>query len=360
MNNHKIYLEPLGITRGLTASGKYFRKLQNSEAYYSHLKIIKRNSQSVHHEIISVTELDDYFSKINENDKREVQKLIENIERIREPLELKNGLKFDFKNPIIQGVLNVTPDSFSDGGEFNEFGSAMDQISAMISDGADIIDIGGESTKPGAKAVTIDEELSRVIPVIKNIKNKKIPISIDSRNIQVMKMAMKSGAHIINDVSALEYDVDSVNIVRGENVPIILMHSQGTPETMQDNPDYQCVYLDIYDYLEERIEHCVKNGISRRNIIVDPGIGFGKTVEHNLQILKHISIFHGLGVPLLIGVSRKSFIGKICNEEIPANRIHGSISAAQHCINRGVHIIRVHDVKETKQAITVLQNIQSS
>lgn len=316
--------------------------------------------QSVIQEIIPVTEVDSYVSKINENDGRRVRKLIENIECQREPLKLKNDLKINFKNPIIQGVLNVTPDSFSDGGKFNDYASALDQVNSMISDGASIIDIGGESTKPGAKPVTIDEELKRVIPVIKKIRDKNISISIDSRNSSVMKLALNSGAHIINDVSALEHDDDSLTVVRENNAPVILMHAQGTPETMQNNPDYKCVYLDIYDYLEERIEHCVINGISRRNIIVDPGIGFGKTLEHNLQILKHISIFHGLGVPLLIGVSRKSFIGKISGEEIPAKRIHGSISAIQYCIDRGIQIVRVHDVKETKQAISVFQNIQNS
>lgn len=359
-NNRKIYLEPLGITRGLTASSKYFRNMQNAGYFYSHLKIIIRNDHSLNEEIISVTDFGDYLSQKDKNDSQEIQNLIEKIERVREPLKLKDGLEINFKKPIIQGVLNVTPDSFSDGGKFNKFGAAIEQIDAMISDGANIIDIGGESTKPGAKPVSSNEELSRVIPVINTVNDKNIPISIDSRNSQIMKKALEAGAHIVNDVSALEYDDQSLSLVRDENVPVILMHAQGTPETMQDNPHYQCVYLDIYDYLEERIEICLQNGVSRNNIIVDPGIGFGKTVNHNLQVLKHIAVLHGLGVPILIGVSRKSFIGKINGEEIPVNRVHGSISAAQYCVDRGVQIMRVHDVKETKQAIAITQNILTS
>ena len=359
MDSHKIYIEPLGLTRGLTASGKYFRKLHNSKTYYSSLKIIFKTEKLIEKEIIPVHKLEGFLSEQSSDDKRQILTLLENIERKRMPLKLKGGFKINFEQPIIQGVLNLTPDSFSDGGAYDDFSAAIDQAEKMIENGALIIDVGGESTKPGAKAVSNDEEVNRVIPVIEEIVDKNIPISIDSRNSQVMQLALNAGAHIINDVRALEHDALSIKVAQEADVPIILMHAQGKPETMQVNPEYECVHLDIYDYLEERINFCIKNDIAKEKIIIDPGIGFGKTVDHNLQVLNHIGLFHGLGVPILIGVSRKSFIGKICGEETAANRVYGSISAAQYCLDRGVQIIRVHDVKETKQAISIWNNIVS-
>lgn len=359
MDSPKIYIEPLGITRGLTASADNFRTLQNSKTYYSTLKIIFKRENNIEEEIIPVHMLKDFLSAQSVDDKKVILSLLENLGRARVPLELKGRLTINFEQPIIQGVLNVTPDSFSDDGVFDDFSAAIDRSERMIENGAMIIDVGGESTKPGAKAVSHEEELNRVIPVIEKLAYKNIPISIDSRNSQVMQSALNAGAHIINDVSALEHDVLSVEVAKEADVPIILMHAQGPPETMQENPEYKCVHLDIYDYLEERINFCVKNGIAKEKIIIDPGIGFGKTVDHNLQILNHIALFHSLGVPILIGVSRKSFIGKISGEETASNRVHGSISAAQYCLDRGIQIIRVHDVKETKQAISIWNNIVS-
>jgi dihydropteroate synthase len=227
----------------------------------------------------------------------------------------------------------------------------------MVEAGAVIIDIGGESTKPGATPVSIQAELDRVIPVIEKISSLKVTISIDSRNADVMRDAIGAGASIINDVSALEHDAKSMDVVLETGAPVILMHAQGNPETMQDNPNYQCAVLDIYNYLEARINHCVRVGVSKEKIIIDPGIGFGKTVKHNVSLLAHISIFHGLGVPILVGVSRKSFIGKISGEEVAEKRVHGSIAAAQFCLDLGVQIIRVHDVAETAQALLVREEI---
>lgn len=359
MENYKIYIEPLGITRGSTVSNDCFRKLHNSKICYSALNIIFRNKQKIKQETVPVDKLDAYLSKISYDNKQKILCLLKNLEQTRIPLMLKGGLQVSFDRPVIQGVLNVTPDSFSDGGAFKDKNDAIEQVDNMIKNGAAIIDVGGESTKPGAKAVSIEEEIKRVVPIIESIIEKNVPISIDSRNSGVIEMALKSGAHIVNDVSALEHDADSLKIVHKEDVPIILMHAQGNPETMQENPDYQCVHLDIYDYIEERITYCEKNGITKDKIIVDPGIGFGKTVDHNVQILKHIALFHSLGVPLLIGVSRKSFIGKITGEEVAAKRVYGSIAAVQYCLDRGVQIVRVHDVKETQQALSVWEKIVS-
>lgn len=360
MQNYKIYIEPLGMSRGLTTSEDCFRELNNSKIYYSALKIIFKDQNKLEQEIVLVNKLDEYLSKLSNDKKVKILSLLENLDREREPLKLKGGLEISFDKPIIQGVLNITPDSFSDGGIFNDFGRAIEQVDNMIDNGATIIDVGGESTKPGAKPVSIEEEINRVLPVIKAITDKNnIPVSIDSRNSIVMREALNSGAHIINDVSALEHDAESLKVAQIKDVPIILMHAQGSPETMQEKPDYKCVFLEIYDYLEERIKFCTQHGISKNKIIVDPGIGFGKTVEHNVQILKHIAIFHGLGVPLLIGVSRKIFIGEISGEKVAANRVYGSIAAAQYCLDHGVQIVRVHDVQETKQALSVLDNIHS-
>ncbi|MCC3862192.1 dihydropteroate synthase [Pseudemcibacter aquimaris] len=317
------------------------------------VRIITKSAGEISSETIPVNSLGVYLSTLDDDKKAKLWTLIDNIAAKR-----SNILNLDFQDTIIQGVLNVTPDSFSDGGKFADPNSAIKQAQEMIDAGCDILDIGGESTKPGAEPVSIDEELNRVIPVIQKISDLKINVSIDSRNADVMEAAVKEGAHIINDVSAIEHDPKAIEVLKETDVPVILMHAQGTPENMQDNPNYQNAVLEIYDYLESRIEFCVANGIDKNRIIIDPGIGFGKTVDHNIELIKHVAIFHGLGVPILIGVSRKSFIGKISGEEIAANRLPGSLSAAQYCVQNGVQVVRVHDVPETVQAISVFKKIR--
>ena len=286
-----------------------------------------------------------------------IKAILQNIKQIRPPLQMNDSWKFDWQKPLIQGVLNMTPDSFSDGGEFNDLEKSILHARQMINAGASIIDIGGESTRPNAEKISTPLEISRVLPVIVALQEDQIPISIDSRHGDVMKAAIVAGAKIINDISALSHDQSSVDVVAQSGLAVVLMHAQGDPQTMQENPQYDNVVLDIYDYLQSRIEFCLSRGITKDKIIIDPGIGFGKSVDHNLQILNALSLFHGLGVPLLIGVSRKSFIGKITDQDIPATRIQGSIAAAQICIDQGAQIIRVHDVEETQQALSVWQAI---
>lgn len=352
----QYYIEPLGITRGLNLLDDVTMEILGGALRCFAVRIITRDFDQISSETIPVSGLGVYLSTLEDKKKEQVWKLIDNLAAKRSGI-----LNLEFNKPIIQGVLNVTPDSFSDGGKFENLDEAINQAQLMIDAGCDIIDVGGESTKPGAKPVTIDEELNRVIPVIEKLSGKSTLISIDTRNAEVMDAAvLKAGANIINDVSALEHDPDSIKVASETGVPVILMHTQGTPENMQNNPEYSNAVLDIYDYLEARIRHCVSKGIDKSKIIVDPGIGFGKTVEHNIQILKYIALFHGLGVPLLIGVSRKSFIGKVSGEEQAEKRVAGSVAAAQDCIQNGVQIVRVHDVVETAQAFSIIEKIRQT
>jgi dihydropteroate synthase len=253
----------------------------------------------------------------------------------------------------IMGVVNVTPDSFSDGGRYLAADAAIAHGLQLEAEGADILDIGGESTRPGAEPIGIEDECQRVLPVIEGLAARaRVPLSIDTRNAEVMRRAVQSGARIINDVSALGHDPQSLEVAAATGVPVVLMHAQGDPRTMQRNPVYDDVVLDVYDALEARIEACEKAGIPRERLVVDPGIGFGKTLAHNLALLGALSIFHGLGCAVLLGASRKSFIGKLTGAQAD-DRLPGSLAAALLGAAQGVQILRVHDVAATRQALAV-------
>jgi dihydropteroate synthase len=256
----------------------------------------------------------------------------------------------------VMGILNVTPDSFYDGGLHFDLADTQKRVDAMVKEGVEIIDIGGESTRPGSKPVTIDEELDRVIPAIKYIaKNYDIPISIDTQKSEVAKKAVEAGAHIINDVGGLRNE-DMISVASEMNVPVIMMHMQGTPENMQKNPQYGDVVEDIKKWLEERINAAEKAGIKRSNIIVDPGIGFGKNLKHNLELLGRLNEFKGMAGGLLLGASRKSFIAMMTGNE-EGDRLSGSLSAAIMGVTGGVDILRVHDVKETLSAVNTVNSL---
>ncbi|NMP33388.1 dihydropteroate synthase [Thalassotalea sp. M1531] len=260
-------------------------------------------------------------------------------------------------SPQVMGILNVTPDSFSDGGKFVSFDSALSQVEQMINDGATIIDIGGESTRPGAKAVTLEDELERVIPILSAIKQRfDIVVSVDTSKAGVMNEAIKAGAGIINDVRALQND-GCLEVVAAADIPICLMHMQGMPRTMQKNPQYEDVTQDIISFIGQRLNVCQQHGIDKSRLIVDPGFGFGKTLEQNYQLLNQLSDFEELDLPLLVGISRKSMIGNLLNADVD-ERLAGSLSAAIISAQQGAKIIRVHDVKETVDALTVLQVTQ--
>ncbi len=258
------------------------------------------------------------------------------------------------------GIVNVTPDSFSDGGQVDSAETLLAQVEKMVEDGADIIDIGGESTRPFAQAVSLEEELHRVISAIKAIrKHFPIPISIDTTKAEVARRALESGADIINDVSALAHDPDMITVATSHNVPVIIMHMLGTPKNMQNNPTYDDVVSDISSSLAQRIAWAEANGLSRDKIIIDPGIGFGKTIDHNLTILNNLAHFSSLGCPVLVGHSRKAFIGTILSEENPKQRDEATAIISALCAIQGAAFLRVHDVKRTVQAVKIALSIAS-
>lgn len=258
------------------------------------------------------------------------------------------------ERPRIMGIVNVTPDSFSDGGVHNSTEAAIQHGLQLVADGADILDIGGESTRPGSDAISVDEELRRVIPVIEALADQtEARISIDTRKARVMRAASRAGADIINDVSALTYDPDALTAVADLGMPVILMHAQGDPKTMQATPHYEHVLVDVFDYLEARVEACQRAGIPVDKIVVDPGIGFGKTLEHNLALLAGLAIFHGTGCPILVGASRKGMIGLLTGVNDARQRVSGSVGAALAAVAQGAQLIRVHDVAQTREALDV-------
>lgn len=257
--------------------------------------------------------------------------------------------------PIVMGIVNATPDSFSDGGVYIDPDRAIAHGLSMIAAGAAIVDVGGESTRPGATPLDPEEEVARVVPVIRGLSATGALVSIDTRNARTMDAALGAGARLINDVSALAHDPDSLILAASTDVPVVLMHMQGDPTNMQRAPFYQDVALDIYDYLSARIAAAEAAGIARARLIVDPGIGFGKTAEHNLSLLDQLSLFHGLGVPLLVGVSRKGFIGRLLGGATVDKRLGGSLSAGLAAIGQGAQILRVHDVAETVQAMRIVR-----
>ncbi len=274
------------------------------------------------------------------------------FEALREPRPRIAGLSLG--RPRLMGIVNVTPDSFSDGGLHSTTQAAIEHAFRLEEEGADILDIGGESTRPGAEPVSVEQELSRVVPVVEALAGKtRALISVDTRHAAVMKAAAEAGADMINDVAALNHEPAALEAAAESGLAVVLMHAQGDPRTMQDDPRYDDVLTDVFDYLEARIEACIRAGIPRTRLIVDPGIGFGKTVEHNLELMAGLSLFQGLGVPVVLGASRKSFIGKLSGETVAAERVMGSLGAALAAVGQGAQILRVHDVKATRQALTV-------
>ena len=277
---------------------------------------------------------------------------------------------FAIKSPLLMGILNVTPDSFSDGGQYNSPRQAITRAIEMVKQGADIIDIGGESTRPGAKEVSAQEQIDRVIPVIKgirNAKNKKVKdiiISIDTTDYHVAKQALEAGANWINDISAGEDSATEaeqmIKLAADKNVPIILMHRQGKSDRMQDNPQYDDVCLAVKNYLQERAELALKSGVAKANIILDPGIGFGKLLKHNLALLADLDALRALGYPVLLGTSRKRFLGELLAQDDPKHRVIGTCATTALGVQAGVKIFRVHDVIENKQAMDVAWAITKS
>ena len=296
-----------------------------------------------------------------------------NIKSINKlPLKIKKKVLIDINNiskpkkipklklnnlPILMGVLNITPDSFSDGGKFNNKNAARKQINKLIVDGAKIIDIGGESTRPGSKEIIQKEEWQRVNKVMGYIKSKKVFVSLDTRKSFVMKKAAKYKLNLINDVSGLSYDKETINFLKNSKLPFVIHHMAGTTETMQKNPSYSNVLLDIYDFFEDKLKLIRKSGIRHNHIILDPGIGFGKNMKHNITLINNVSIFHSLGLPVMLGISRKRFIKDISGNNDSKERIGGTVSSSIFSILQGVQILRIHDVNEVNQGIKVFKKL---
>ena len=316
----------------------------NKRLSFDHIEIISRTSKKIFH-----------IKKINSLNKLLKKQIISDLKKIK--LRKKNFANLNFlKIPNIMGVLNLTPDSFSDGGKFNKNNKGSNYALKMFESGANIIDIGGESTRPGSKAINNKLEWKRIEKFIKTA-SKKIPISLDTRKSDIMKKGIKYGVKIINDVSGLNYNIETINVLKKYKIPFVLQHSQGVPENMQNKPYYKNELLDIYDFFEEKIKSLRSIGITHNNIIIDPGIGFGKDLKHNMNLISNISIFHSLGLPILVGNSRKRFIKDISKKNDSYTRIGGTISSSLYLMMQGVQILRIHDVNEVMQAIKVFNEI---
>ena len=294
-----------------------------------------------------------HIKKINTLEKNLRKKIKSDISNIVKKKNFK-GLKF-INFPILMGVINMTPDSFSDGGKYNKINSALARAKSLIRKGCKIIDVGGESTRPGAKEINFNTEWKRIKPFFKKTKKLKCLISLDTRKSKIMQLASNYKLDLVNDVSGLNYDISTISFLRKTNKPFVIHHSKGLPKNMQKKPNYKNVLLDIYDFFEDKIKTINKSGINHKNIILDPGIGFGKNLKHNITLLKHISIFHSLGYPVMLGISRKRFIKDLVNINDTKERLGGTISSSIWLMMQGVQILRVHDFNEITQAIKVFR-----
>ena len=283
------------------------------------------------------------------------KKINSDLKKITSKKKGFSNLKFNLI-PNLLGVLNLTPDSFSDGGKFNKKDKAIQHAINLFNSGANLIDIGGESTRPGSNPVNEKLEWIRINKILKQL-SKKIPISLDTRKSNIMKKGIQLGVKLINDVSGLEYDPETANVLKLNNTPFVLQHSQGLPEDMQNNPSYKNELLDIYDFFEKKLNSLRSIGINHNKIIIDPGIGFGKNLKHNMNLIKNISIFHSLGFPILVGNSRKRFIKDISKNNDSKLRIGGTVASSIYMMTQGVQILRVHDVNEIMQGIKVYKEI---
>ena len=315
-----------------------------NEISFNQIEIISRKSKK----IISLDKISKLPIKLKKKIKNEIKLIIK---------KKKNIKSLSFKSTSnIMGVLNITPDSFSDGGKYNNNATAKKHLDHLFESGAHIVDIGGESTRPGSKPVSSKVEWNRIKNILKKIDKKKL-ISLDTRKSDIMEKGIKSGVSLINDVSGLNYDNNSVDILKKYKTPFVLQHSLGNPDVMQKNPKYKNVLLDIYDFFEEKIKFLRKNGITHNNIFLDPGIGFGKNLKHNMTIIKNISIYHSLGLPILLGISRKKFIKDLSGKNDSSSRIGGTVSTSIFAMTQGVQVLRIHDVNEVNQSMKVFKEL---
>ena len=345
----KYYTRACNFYYGSTSKEKIKKKLAlplngSNLISFDSIEIINRkNKKKIH------------ISEIKKQSNKIKKKLKEDIKLITRKKRFK-GLNF-LNSPIIMGIVNLTPDSFSDGGKYNKNNQGFNRAKYLIKKGSKILDIGGESTRPGAKDIDKSVEWKRINKTLKKIKKLKKFISLDTRKSWIMEEGIKNNVNLINDVSGLKYDDKTIFVLKKYKIPFVIHHMQGTPKIMQNNPRYKNVILDIYDFFENKLKKIRRKGIKHNNIILDPGIGFGKKLKHNITILNNISIFHSLGFPIMLGTSRKRFIKDLSGNNDSKERLGGTISSSLYAMMQGIQILRVHDINEVNQSIKVFKSL---
>jgi dihydropteroate synthase len=347
-----VYLRPTAFVDAPFGYDGQVARLAGGLNWFSTVEVLSDEASR----LVPVAAIDSTLSELPD----EARTAWERLTSPRPPLALgERTVRLD--QPQIVGIVNATPDSFSDGGKLEDPELAVEAGSAMSAAGAAIVDVGGESTRPGARAVWEGDEIERVVPVVRRLAAAGTAVSVDTRKAAVMEAGLAAGARMVNDVSALTWDDRAAGIVAAASCPVVLMHHQGPPETMQQNPRYdRPVLFEIYDWLEARIAAAVEAGIARARIVIDPGFGFGKTVQHNLQLMNGLAMLHGLGCPIMVGASRKRTIGALSGEAPSDQRLAGSLAFALKAVEQGTQLLRVHDVPETVQAIRVWRGLRDS
>lgn len=355
----RIYLRPTAFVDAPFGLDGQALRLAGGMIWFSAVElIVVEDGRRVRQEHVPVERLEHALDGLGRDARNMAEDILARIVMPRPSLALgARTIRFD--QPQLAAILNITPDSFSDGGRhFDDAEAAAAEGVAMAAAGAALVDVGGESTRPGARPVWEGDEIARIEPVIERLARAGVAVSADTRKTAVMAAALNAGAHIINDVSGLTYDAGAIGFVAGAGCPVILMHHQGRPETMQKDPRYEDVLIEVYDWLEARIRDCEAAGIGRERIILDPGIGFGKSVAHNLALLNGLSLLHGLGCPVMLGASRKRLIGALDNEAPVEQRLGGSVALAVLGAEQGAQLLRVHDVQATAQALKVWRGMR--
>lgn len=356
-----VYLQPIGFASAPQAEDGKAVRLAGTLVYASRFALtVREEGKVISRKTFGVDEADALLSDPSDGLTREAQRQWHNLQRVHAPIQLgSRTIRLD--QPQVMGVLNVTPDSFSDGGEFLEKEDAGRRHAAeMVEAGAAVIDIGGESTRPGGAATWEGDEIERVTPAVEYCAAMGAAISVDTRRAGVLEAALQGGAHMANDVSALRYDPRMLELVAASGVPVVLMHAPGRGEDLHEGGEYADVVSEVFDYLKAARERAIAGGVREDRIMVDPGIGFGKSLADNLALINALPLFHALGSPLLLGVSRKRMIGALSNEDPAHKRLGGSVALATKAMDAGVHMLRVHDVHETVQARNVWRGLRDA
>ncbi|WP_395333651.1 dihydropteroate synthase [Novosphingobium sp. BL-8H] len=357
----KIYLQPIAFAQSPQSEEGEAVRLAGSLVWASRFALIVReNGKVISRERLGAQDVPAALAALPADLADVAQRQWANFKKIHPPLQCGERT-IRLEQPQVAGILNMTPDSFSDGGSFlDKPDTAFSHAAAMLEAGAAMIDVGGESTRPGAGAVWEGDEIKRVVPMVQQLVAMGAAISVDTRRPAVMEATLAAGAHIINDVSALRYDPRSLELAAASGAPVVLMHAPGKADDLHSNGDYADVVLDVYDWLEQRRDECLAAGVRPENILLDPGVGFGKTVAENLALMNGLALFHALGHPLYVGASRKRMIGALSNEAAAHDRLGGSLMLAIKAMDAGAHILRVHDVRETVQAVHVWRGLRDA